>query len=585
VPSLLSLADPHIASAAIARHPQLVWPVAALFVMCLLLGVTDTLAHRLHGRRSFTVKAIEQPVSYFLTNMSSGLLAVYSVWLWATFFSLLILRLMHRTIGFDLLACLNAYALFPLLIALLANPLRSVSRTGYWAWQVMATGTLLWFVADLWIGFAAGCQLSYGEAGLAAAPTLICLVTVGLIYGLSPLDTYRAVYRWHRTATNQIIVYSDLNLGSPLSEDTARLCAETLQSVILILEVEPLPYPIEVFLYSNEALRKRMSGNDSRHGWAAADSIHLPYDSWTQMRGTITHELAHVMREQRITHTPIALLEEGLTTYVEAELVRGSTSPPCITLENSLHVLANSTVFYEWLYTKTPENTWSEMYSHTHALTRYLVQKYGMKRYIELCRAVGSAQGTEPDRLEGAVQAVYHLSLKELERTWRNECDIVVHGPWMVSPWFVQVGSLLDSARVEAVGAGADIVSTNRLLAKLLYDERSRAFRILQQAEIDVSKVRHEIEAVGEQEPRRGKQGTLFSEPARYVIDQAVKEAVRQNACFVGTEHLLMGFLLTGSGNACDILTAAGLNLPLAREALTAVYKQIETEKQAAGKE
>jgi ATP-dependent Clp protease ATP-binding subunit ClpC len=59
-----------------------------------------------------------------------------------------------------------------------------------------------------------------------------------------------------------------------------------------------------------------------------------------------------------------------------------------------------------------------------------------------------------------------------------------------------------------------------------------------------------------------------FTEPARRVIVLAQDEARRLNHTWIGTEHILLGLLRDGDGIAARALTALGISLDSARQAV-----------------
>src|SRR5262249_963010 len=56
-----------------------------------------------------------------------------------------------------------------------------------------------------------------------------------------------------------------------------------------------------------------------------------------------------------------------------------------------------------------------------------------------------------------------------------------------------------------------------------------------------------------------------FTPRAQKVLDLSRKEADRLNHNFVGTEHLLLGLIALGQGNAITVLGKMGLNLEIVR--------------------
>lgn len=126
-------------------------------------------------------------------------------------------------------------------------------------------------------------------------------------------------------------------------------------------------------------------------------------------------------------------------------------------------------------------------------------------------------------------------------------------------------------AREEAGRLGSSFVGTEHLLLGIVRESDSAAARILQQLGVSLSRVRMEIERpVSREESRQGLEAQLTPR-AKRVIDLAYDEARSLNDDYIGTEHLLLGFLREGEGLAGKVLRKMGVDLERARIALKAI--------------
>src|ERR1700760_1573411 len=97
---------------------------------------------------------------------------------------------------------------------------------------------------------------------------------------------------------------------------------------------------------------------------------------------------------------------------------------------------------------------------------------------------------------------------------------------------------------------------------------------------IDLEEIRRRVEetfgpgalegtrAAGRRARRRAWGHLRFTTDAKKTLELALREAVRRGDGYVGTEHLLLGFLLPRSGAAGDLLPARGLPLDAVRAEL-----------------
>jgi ATP-dependent Clp protease ATP-binding subunit ClpA len=118
-------------------------------------------------------------------------------------------------------------------------------------------------------------------------------------------------------------------------------------------------------------------------------------------------------------------------------------------------------------------------------------------------------------------------------------------------------------ANDEAIALGQDFVDTEHILLGLIKEESGVAANVLKNLDLNLEKIRIEVERLVPRGPDRVMQGTLpHSATAKKAIDAALKLARRLDHNYVGTEHLLLGLVHEQQGGAVQVL----MNLGLKRE-------------------
>ena len=125
-------------------------------------------------------------------------------------------------------------------------------------------------------------------------------------------------------------------------------------------------------------------------------------------------------------------------------------------------------------------------------------------------------------------------------------------------------------------------MDTDHLLLGLLRVPHCAASRILERSQVSLERLERELARQQPGEADRlgaaahssdaGKEDRPagFTPRARQVLAMAEIEAHRFSKTFVGTEHLLLGLLLTGTGPAASALFSAGLTVDDIRRELAA---------------
>ncbi|MGH9712074.1 MAG: Clp protease N-terminal domain-containing protein [Candidatus Acidiferrales bacterium] len=124
-------------------------------------------------------------------------------------------------------------------------------------------------------------------------------------------------------------------------------------------------------------------------------------------------------------------------------------------------------------------------------------------------------------------------------------------------------------ARYEASQYGSQYIETEHLLLGILREDRGIVRRLLP-ADCSLDSIRSEIES--HIEPRERISNSVevpLTQECKRILNFAVEEADRLANEQIENDHLLLGILHEQNCAAALILTARGLNLPAAREALT----------------
>ena len=117
-------------------------------------------------------------------------------------------------------------------------------------------------------------------------------------------------------------------------------------------------------------------------------------------------------------------------------------------------------------------------------------------------------------------------------------------------------------ANQEAQRFNHEYVGTEHLLLGLIKDGTGIAANVLKNLDIDLRKIRHEVEKLVRSGPDTVTMGRLPQSPrSKKVLEYAVEEARNLSHSYVGTEHILLGLLREQEGVAAQVLLNLGLQL------------------------
>jgi len=122
-------------------------------------------------------------------------------------------------------------------------------------------------------------------------------------------------------------------------------------------------------------------------------------------------------------------------------------------------------------------------------------------------------------------------------------------------------------ANQEAQRFNHEYIGTEHILLGLVKEGSGVGANVLKNLDVDLRKVRLEVEKLVKSGPNMVTMGKLPQTPrAKKVIEYAIEEARNLNHNYVGTEHLLLGLLREQDGVAAQVLMNLGLKLEEVRE-------------------
>jgi ATP-dependent Clp protease ATP-binding subunit ClpC len=122
-------------------------------------------------------------------------------------------------------------------------------------------------------------------------------------------------------------------------------------------------------------------------------------------------------------------------------------------------------------------------------------------------------------------------------------------------------------ANQEAQRFNHEYIGTEHILLGLIKEGTGVGATVLKKMNVDLRKVRLEVEKMVKSGPEMVPMGKLPHTPrAKKVIEYAIEEARNLNHNYVGTEHLLLGLLREREGIAAKVLMNLGLKLEEVRE-------------------
>src|SRR5438477_8417543 len=151
-------------------------------------------------------------------------------------------------------------------------------------------------------------------------------------------------------------------------------------------------------------------------------------------------------------------------------------------------------------------------------------------------------------------------------RGWRL-CDAGRQEMDMFERFTDRARKVMALANQEAQRFNHEYIGTEHILLGLVKEGSGVGANVLKNLDVDLRKVRLEVEKLVKSGPDMVTMGKLPQTPrAKKVIEYAIEEARNLNHNYVGTEHLLLGLLREHDGVAAQVLMNLGLKLEEVRE-------------------
>src|SRR5438105_10834584 len=126
---------------------------------------------------------------------------------------------------------------------------------------------------------------------------------------------------------------------------------------------------------------------------------------------------------------------------------------------------------------------------------------------------------------------------------------------------------VMQLANQEAQRLNYEYIGTEHILLGLAKEGDGVAANVLKNLDVDLRKIRQEVEKIVQAGPGPVHPGKLPPTPhARKVVEYSIEEARKLEHKYVGTEHLLLGLLREKEGVAAQVLINMGLRLEDVRE-------------------
>lgn len=141
-------------------------------------------------------------------------------------------------------------------------------------------------------------------------------------------------------------------------------------------------------------------------------------------------------------------------------------------------------------------------------------------------------------------------------------------------------------AQEEAQNMGHNYIGTEHMLLGLIREEGGLASRVLNGLNIDLAKVKKQVESMVGKGTFNPNAGFGYTPRTKRVMELSFYEARNLGHNYIGTEHLILALIREGEGVAARVLRDLGVDLQNAREQVIKLLKEegVETHNQGSGK-
>ena len=144
---------------------------------------------------------------------------------------------------------------------------------------------------------------------------------------------------------------------------------------------------------------------------------------------------------------------------------------------------------------------------------------------------------------------------------------VVTRGSFMYERFTDRARKVMQLANQEAQRFNHEYIGTEHVLLGLIKEGSGVAANVLKNLDVDLRKIRLEVEKLVQSGPDMVTMGKLPQKTKKKkVIEYSMEEARNLNHNYVGTEHILLGLLREQEGVAAQVLMNLGLKLEDVRE-------------------
>jgi ATP-dependent Clp protease ATP-binding subunit ClpC len=132
-------------------------------------------------------------------------------------------------------------------------------------------------------------------------------------------------------------------------------------------------------------------------------------------------------------------------------------------------------------------------------------------------------------------------------------------------------------AQEESRALNHDYVGTEHILLALVHDGHGTAVHVLTGMGITEGRVRDQLNLPVRDDQDRPSGHIPFTPRAKKVLELSLREALQLSDSYIGTEHLLLGLIRQGDGQAAQALRALGADLDTARAEVIRLHPEMPT--------
>ena len=121
-------------------------------------------------------------------------------------------------------------------------------------------------------------------------------------------------------------------------------------------------------------------------------------------------------------------------------------------------------------------------------------------------------------------------------------------------------------AQEEARMLGHNHIGSEHLLLGLLHEQGGTAADVLASAGITIEAARSQVGELARPGDKSPSRHIPFTQRAKKILEQSLREALEQKKSYIGTEHILLALMRDADGTGARVLEWLGVSLPAMRQ-------------------